>query len=368
MKNLMKYSLIGMIAVLSSCSGMTDTIDEYFELGEIVYIAKADSVNTYAGDERFLLEFWISDPRASEMYVSWNMKQDSVLVPIPEGYDATQPFRIYVGRNEKTLEDGSYVLNLVTRDKHGNYSVTDEYLVNVYGDTYVNSLLNKFIQSATYNSSTSEVTLLWGGALNAQEYGVTLSYTTLDGSIVSGVYTTGELVSDMVLENVDIRKPVNYTTMYIPEPTAIDTFYTALAKIEISEKVNVALNKETKTSDILSPYEGSRAVDGNTNTTTSRWVTDDTNNEHWLEIDLGGAYPISAMETWNDNPTTKTFRLQIEQNGEWVTIYSQDNNTLNNFYGEFPEVTVSKVRYYIPAYQTNRVRLFDIAIYAVTKY
>lgn len=359
---------MGMIAILSACSGMTDTLDEYFDLGEIVYIAKADSVNTYAGDKRFLLEFWISDPRASEMYISWNMKQDSILVPIREGYDATQPFRVYVGQNEKTLEDGNYVLNLVTRDKHGNFSVTDEYLVNVYGDEYVNSLLNKYIQSATFNSSRSSATISWGGALNKQEYGVTLSYTTLDGTTVSEVYTTSELVSEMVLENVDITKPVRYKTMYIPEPTAIDTFYTPFAKIELSERVNVALNKATTTSDLLAPYEGSRAVDGNTNTTTSRWVTDDTNNEHWLEIDLGGEYTISAMEMWNDNPTTKTFRLQIRQNDEWVNILSQDNNTLNNFYGEFPEVTVSKVRYYIPAYQTNRVRLFDLAIYSVTKY
>ena len=76
--------LVAVIIGLSSCSEMNDNFSPYMEKGEIIYIGKADSVKTFAGDQRFLLEFIVKDPRANALNVYWNQKKDSIIVPIPE--------------------------------------------------------------------------------------------------------------------------------------------------------------------------------------------------------------------------------------------------------------------------------------------
>ena len=373
MKKIIKfYLLLWTVVTLTACSGMTDTIDEHFKKGEIIYIAKSDSAFTYAGDKRFLLEFWISDPRASAMYVYWNMKQDSVIISIPEGYDTSVPFRSYIGRNEKTLEEGAYVLNLVTHDQFGNLSVTDEYTANVYGDAFANSLLSKIIVSSLYETDGSIMRINWGGAYSAAEYGIKLTYKTLDGEEVALFYTTEELKEETVLENVDIQTPVMYTTLFLPEPTAIDTFYTAPKKIDIISRVNVVLNKPATWSDENAANQGGNmAIDGD-QTTASRWVSNDSHNEHWLEVDLLDFYAINGFGMWRDQSNAtqkmKQFRLQAWIDDQWVDVVSEDDNIITPYTMEFESVTTNKVRLYIPPYTDNRTRLCEIEVYSTITY
>jgi hypothetical protein len=97
-------------------------------------------------------------------------------------------------------------------------------------------------------------------------------------------------------------------------------------------------------------------------------VSDDTNNEHWLELDLGNEYLISAFETWSGSPAQARFALQVKVDDAWVDVHTATGNTNLHYYAEFSPVNTRKVRYHIPAYQTNRVRLYEIAAYVIKEY
>ena len=62
---------------------------------------------------------------------------------------------------------------------------------------------------------------------------------------------------------------------------------------------------------------------------------------------------------------TANFFLQAWIDDEWVNIVEVTGNTDPEIGASFPEVTTSKVRYYVPEYTNNRVRLYEIAVYAV---
>ena len=221
----LRYIIMFAVAAISaaSCSKMNDNIDQYLSQGEIIYIAKADSVHLYAGKERFKMEFWMRDPRATEMRIYWSQKSDSLVVPISADRDFDEPVTVIVDKN---VPEGQYSLNLVTFDKLGNKSVVDEQNVSVYGNLFQQSLFNRYVDSFTLNAAAGTATIVWGNCYSTKEYSVNVSYTDLQGIQQESVFLTSELGQSSVLTNVDVTKEISYTTVYLPEPTAIDMFYT----------------------------------------------------------------------------------------------------------------------------------------------
>lgn len=219
----LRHIIIAAAAVLASaaCSKMNDNIDQYLSQGEIIYIARPDSVHLFAGKERFKVDFWISDPRATEMRIYWAQKSDSLVVPIPEGWDFNEVISVIADRD---ITEGQYSLDLVTRDKFGNISVGDEENVTVYGDIYQNSLNSRLVESQT--AASGKLTINWGNCYSDDEIGIRVSYTDLNGAAKAVTYETETLGTSSVINNVDTAQEVSYTTMYLPEPTAIDTFFT----------------------------------------------------------------------------------------------------------------------------------------------
>jgi hypothetical protein len=234
--------------------------------------------------------------------------------------------------------------------------------VNTYGEKFQSILLNRLISNIDYHLSTQELTISWASAISVKEVGIEIDYYNFSGDKIIVRKSTDEIKSVTVLNNVDPTKEVRYSTLYLPETGAIDTF--TVNPQTISFKVNVARDCQTETSDFLAPYTGGMAVDGNTVETASRWVSDDSNNEHWLIINLGKEQFISSFETWSGSPAQAQFKLQVETDGVWTDIHTATNNTNLYYSASFVPVKTGKVRYYIPAYQTNRVRLFEIAIYS----
>ncbi len=364
------FILISFISIcFVSCKEMNENVDLYLSQGEIIYLAKSDSVKTFAGNERFLMRFWMSDPRASALHIYWSQKTDSLIIPLAES-DLQNAVDVYVGKNGKTVTEGNYTLQLVTHDVLGNTSIVDERTVNVYGETFAKSLTQKFIKNAIYGSN-DKLVLTFGGVASTKEVGIELAYTDKSGVIKHLSYSTDKikktLKDSVVLSNVDVLQPLTCRTKYLPESTAIDTFYTEYSVINVYERMNVALGKAATTSDITANYPGSMAVDGDISSTPSRWVSDDSNKEHWLEINLGAEYAISAFQTWSGDPAQKSFKLQAYISDKWVDVASVTDNAKYIYFADFPETKTSKVRYYIPAYTTNRVRLYEIAVYIKKK-
>ena len=103
--------------------------------------------------------------------------------------------------------------------------------MSVYGELFQNSLNNRLVDSRSISGST--VTVNWGNCYSAQEVGIRVWYTDTAGAACEVTYPTAELGASSVIKNVDLTKEMSYSTLYLPEKTAIDTFYTAKAVIEL---------------------------------------------------------------------------------------------------------------------------------------
>lgn len=214
--------------VLIACSGMNDNIDQYLSQGETIYIAKPDSVHLFAGKERFKMEFWVRDPRATGLTVYWAQRSQSITVPLSEGRNMDEAVTVIVDQN---TPEGQYSLVLITEDGKGNFSIPDEENVSVYGELFQNSLNNRLVDSRSFSGST--LTINWGNCYSAQEVGIRVWYVDTTGKECEATYPTDELGASSVIKNVDLSREVSYSTLYLPEKTAIDTFYTAKAVIAL---------------------------------------------------------------------------------------------------------------------------------------
>ena len=354
------------ILFIGSCTKMNDKHDEFLSKGETVYIGKVDSMRTFPGNERIMFRYWLSDPRAKSITAYWGTNNDSAVFVVPP-HQPVDSFDIQIN----AVDEGNYSFQWISRDEHRNKSIPFEIISSVYGERYNNRLINRRIVQSEIQGNNAIIT--WTGSVTSQEIGIEFSYRKTSGIIEILKINSGDLSTPLVLEDIDpTYKPV-YQTLFLPEPQSIDTFYAKPAYVDMVERVNIALGKQTAVSDVNSSSTGgNRAVDGDNTSSGSRWVTNDSHNAHWIEIYFEAEYEINAFQTWSDNlnnaPAQAQFRFEADINGEWVPIVTETQNSLYGYYAEFEAVTTSKVRYYIPAYQTNRVRLFEISVYSIIHY
>ena len=366
------FLTISLIAIFS-CSKMNDIHGVYLEDGERVYIGKLDSLKVFPGNERVKFTFWVSDPRAKSVNFYWVPDDDSIHFEL-ERTAPTDSFEIVIGGNgsAKTIAEGNYTLQAVTSDDLGNYSLPFETTINVYGEKYQSSLINRVVNSSQYNRGEGTLELAFSGAFNNDDAGIEIKFTDEDGALHEIIFRESVLSSPVTLSGIDVSKGVNYRTMYLPVSTAIDTFYTDYSSAEIITVNNVALNKPTLTSGNNSAdLTGDKAVDGIILTNASRWVSP-ASGEHWLEIDLEEDFAISGFKTWtgasgNLSHPTPYFIFQAEVDGEWIDIVEVEDSE-PEYETTFPEITTSKVRYFVPDYDGNRVRLYEIEVYSVIRY
>jgi hypothetical protein len=210
MKSIYKYICImtGLMAV-SACSKMNDLHDKYLD-GEIIYAAKVDSADVQAGKNRALLNLVIRSQRIETVRIYWNNYADSMDVNINN----------QVGVFPKMLNnlaENSYVFQLVSFDKTGNASLPFEASGSVYGENFQSQLPNRAIQSVS--AGDEGLTVNWSGPV--------------DNSLVSNLIYTDksgkeQTVRVPVTENTthigDWSTGLRYNTLFLPEPTAIDTF------------------------------------------------------------------------------------------------------------------------------------------------
>lgn len=374
MKKDVIYSLmIGALLFMVSCGDINEFHDEYLKKGENIYIARVDSVDAFAGDQRVLLRLYTKNPGIASFTIFWDQKGDSLVVPVQ---DRTSPdyLDVLIGKNSKTLTEKSYVFDIYSRDNKGHRSIKYEQIAEVYGDRYRSNLQNHYIKSTNYNSQTSDLTVNWFSSIDKTEIAVEFKYYSKEtGEPASKIVEINDLGNATVIPGIDTSHPVTYRTLFLPEPTAIDTFYTDFAQVEVVAIINVALNRPVVASDILNAsYPGSNAVDGINNTNASRWVST-TTGEHWIEIDLGQEYNVFSFKTWTGSNGTfgypnPAFKFQAYVNDVLQDIIQVTGNTNSQYEVTFPEVKTSKVRYSIPAGVVDNVRLYEIAVYARLKY
>ncbi|MDR0573257.1 MAG: discoidin domain-containing protein [Tannerella sp.] len=356
-------------AAFNSCSDMNDMHDKYLRDGEKTYVGRVDSIKTFSGDERVLIQYWITDPRVKSLHVLWNQKRDSIIVPVPE-HKPLDVMEVMIGEGNGSIAEGDHTLFFYSHDERGHRSVVFETLINIYGERYQEQLLNRRV---TGNEPSDDGTLVinWAGANSNDEVGVEIVYTQQGKTKPDTAYYP-DMGSAVTLENVDYTQGVTYRTLYKPTPEALDTFYTSFARINIRRITNVALGKPASGSPANDPaaanQQPSNAVDGVTATSGGRFVSTTAAAPRWIEIDLQGEFTVSGFKTWSGSGSygypMSTFELQAWIDGDWVTVHSVAGNSDPLYGADFPPVTAGKIRL------TGNIefRLYEIEVYSIVTY
>lgn len=213
---------------LGACGEMDDTYDDFIKNGTIAYTGRADSVKAYAGKERVKLAWLLmSDPKVTGTTVYWNNRKDSLAVAVSRS-TAIDTVELVLTKAEHGIQEGAYIFDIYTYDKYGNRSVKVQKLANVYGSVYQSSLLPRPVSSL--KRTGSKVVLGWydGGE---GSLGVELVYTDAAGT--SQTVWVPASASTATLTNFKAGNAFRYRTLFLPEPMAIDTFYTDYTTVEV---------------------------------------------------------------------------------------------------------------------------------------
>lgn len=214
--------LINLVICLAACKKMDATYAKYIKDGEIVYVSKPDSVKAYPGKNRILLTWPIGvDPKVSKARVFWNGREDSTEYNIDRGL-GIDTAKVWLN----DMSEGSYSFDVITYDNKGHSSVKVNVQSNVYGENYNSSIVNRKVKTAVYKNSAAVIDW-YNGVTDA--IAVEVSYTDNQGAVQKVLVSTAE--KQTTLPNYKNASEISFRTLFLPEVSALDTFYTASSSI-----------------------------------------------------------------------------------------------------------------------------------------
>jgi len=189
-------------------------------------VPKADSVVTHGGNGRMVLTWLLPRDHSIDRYkVAWYSSSGtgSVTNKMPASNEDNL-VRVVL----EDLDEGNYLLNVYQYDENGTESPKSSTSGVVYGAAYEATLEGRtFEQSKMLDHG---VQLIWESPRN-DLFGTEIKYEGADGrSVVHFVPADKEL--DTLVGTGDSQF-FEYRSLYLPESTAIDTFYTAYRTAQV---------------------------------------------------------------------------------------------------------------------------------------
>ena len=223
--------LCGLLIVgAMSCSRMNDLHDQYLKDGEIIYTGKVDSAKVLAGENRLVLRYYTSDPKAKNLLIYWNLRTEQKQVEIPDK-NIEDPVDV-----DMDMEEGTYFFELFTMNENmQNLSVPCNVEGNVYGSIFQGSLLNRNIISVVRRSEDRKVLIRWYG-VDPKAIGCEIKYLNQNGVVVDDFVASA---NEFVTEIPDVSEEaeyIEYRTVYLPEPDALDKFYSAFRRVDVEKE------------------------------------------------------------------------------------------------------------------------------------
>ncbi len=121
---------------------------------------------------------------------------------------------------------------------------------------------------------------------------------------------------------------------------------------------NIALHKDVTVSSIEgNSYEGSKAVDGFTNT---RWASEQLSDPEWITIDLGSTYTVSDVILHWETAYARSYQLQASLDGTtWTDVYTTTDSD-----GGTDEISLVPTNTrYVRMYGTERGSEYGYSLY-----
>lgn len=213
------FCVVVLGCILSACR-KSDEYKQFTKDGEIIYPAKADSVEVLPGRNRVQLSWATIDSRIVKYKIYWNNKGDSLEVPVVRTGtgNAADSLKVIVG----PLVEASYQFDIYSFDSDGNRSIKTEVEESAYGDNYENTLLGRGLRSANVIAGVADADLMWVLG-DSTEAGVKLTYTDNSNQLKTIIIPADEDTSK--LPDYKQGTDFSYVTLFLPVPGAIDTFY-----------------------------------------------------------------------------------------------------------------------------------------------
>ena|GEM_PF-1577902 len=186
----------------------------------------AQGVSVVSGRNRALLSFIIKSPDVKKCEVFWNNRNSSKLIDITAG--STDTIKTLI----EDLAEGNHSFEVTSYDEQNNSS-TIIVKGKVYGDRYINSLKNRQIKELTYIEG-DEPFIEWSSPTAGEEVGIRLTYQHQDGQLRQLIIPREEAITE--LTSYKENTAVSYSSMYVPEPGCLDTFYRAASAMPAFQK------------------------------------------------------------------------------------------------------------------------------------
>ncbi|WP_309383089.1 discoidin domain-containing protein [Cerasicoccus frondis] len=112
--------------------------------------------------------------------------------------------------------------------------------------------------------------------------------------------------------------------------------------------VNVALGKVATASSTNGGSLPSRAIDGDTSSSGSRWMSSSSEAyPQWIEVDLGSDYDITEINYIQSTQRVDDYEIQVWNGSSWLPVATGVANTDLTINEQFSSVTTSKVRFLV---------------------
>ncbi|MBS1565856.1 MAG: DUF5013 domain-containing protein [Bacteroidetes bacterium] len=292
------FVLFASVAIYTiSCSKEDAYKSKYASDGAIVYSGKMDSVKVFSGRNRVKITgLFFSDPNIVKYRVFSNSRRDSVEVTVKRtsGVDTA---RIFINN----LPEGTQSFEIRTYNAAGNSSVPVYVTASVYGDNYQSSLVNRGVVDASLQTDGS-ARISWADvSSDAGVQNMEIKYTDKNGLAHDTIIPSVSVAQITSLPAIKVGSVFSYKTAFLPNPTAIDTFFTVFQPHSVKADV---------TSVYLSNYgpdfKGTLGSDGRFGNLNAPWVT----NTGAMNKGSYGGYQhaswqsagVITWETWNNTP------------------------------------------------------------------
>ncbi len=282
------FALVWVVVSFASCDDRDEAYKDYIKDGEAVYLGKPHSVQAHPGNRRLKLSWWLTaDPQVVETKVFWDDRRDSLEISIDNKGEPTE-----VSVSIDQLEERKYAFEIFTYDIKGNQSLRVEAVGEAFGDAYLNGLINRTLEDITLVDG--EMNLSWGvlsgSAQTGMPIGVEINYIDAAGDERQQIVKISE--SKTVLPDVMLGSQLTYRTMFLPVPSAIDTFY---SEMDVKDFPSYALLDKSKFKKVVLPtdnttlYNASNKMENlwDDNTGTIYYTGAGSGMPTWFTFDLG---------------------------------------------------------------------------------
>lgn len=216
-------TIVAILFIFLGCGKMDDSYREFLK-GETIYIAKADSMKVRSGNKRIELSWLLlSDPKVIKYKIFWDNRSDSIENNVTKTADV-DTIRLIINN----IAEGTHEFEIYTYDKYGNSSIKATVIGKVYGSHYASTLLPVFAKSV--DRSEKDMVITWpdpGPTLS----GIDIRY--YDNAHVLKEVHANSKESTSTLKEFPRFGEFEYKTSFLPEPDALDTFYTDYTTIKL---------------------------------------------------------------------------------------------------------------------------------------